>query len=76
MALYWFQCTKCETLIKKDSSPNSSGCPSGHFHDWKKLAEIGDTNYQCKKCGTTIQAKASPSSSGCPSGHFHDWKKL
>jgi predicted Zn-ribbon and HTH transcriptional regulator len=76
MALYWFQCKKCVTLIKQDRLPSSSGCPKGSFHDWKKLADVGDTNFQCKKCGTLIQAKALPSSSGCPSGHFHDWKKL
>ena len=76
MALYWFQCKKCETLIKKDSSPSSSSCPKGSFHEWHKLAEVGDTNFQCKKCAATIQAKSSPSSSGCPRGSFHDWKKL
>ena len=76
MAIYWFQCKKCEALIKKDSSPSSSGCPKGSYHDWHKLAEVGDTNYQCKKCGATIQAKSSPSSSGCPSASYHDWKKL
>lgn len=76
MALHWFQCTKCETLIKNDSSPRSSGCPKGSFHDWNKLAEVGDKNYLCKKCGTTIQADSSPRSSGCPNGSFHDWRKL
>ena len=76
MALHWFQCEKCETLIKNDSSPRSSGCPSGHQHDWHKLAEVGDKNYLCKKCGTTIQADSNPRSSGCPNGSFHDWRKL
>jgi len=76
MALNWYQCKKCETLIKKDSTPNYSGCPKGSNHDWNKLGEIGDTNYQCKKCGITIQAKANPSYSGCPKGSNHDWKKL
>lgn len=76
MALYWFQCKKCTTLIKQDRVPSSLGCPSGHSHDWKKLGEFGDTNYLCKKCGTLIQAKANPSSLGCPSGHSHDWKKM
>ena len=76
MALYWYQCKKCETLIKKDSSPSSIGCPKGSLHDWKKLAEVGDINYQCKKCGATIQAKANPSSIGCPNASLHDWKKL
>lgn len=76
MAIHWFQCRECETLIKKDSSPSSLGCPKGHHHDWKKLAEVGDTNYQCRECGTTIQANASPSSLGCPSGGHHNWKKL
>ena len=76
MSTYWYQCKNCSTLIKKDSSPSISGCPKGSSHDWKKLAEIGDTNYQCKNCGTLIQAKSSPSISGCPSGSSHNWKKL
>lgn len=76
MSLNWYQCKKCGTALKKDSSPNSSGCPEGHYHEWLKLAEVGDTNYQCKYCSTIIQAKSSPTYSGCPAGHYHEWKKL
>jgi len=76
MSVNWYQCKKCEALIKKDSSPSNSGCPKGSFHDWHKLGEIGDINFQCKKCGALIQAKSSPSNSGCPASSFHDWKKL
>lgn len=76
MAFNWFQCKKCGTLIKKDSSPSPNGCPKGSFHEWHKLAEVGNTNYQCKKCGATIQAKSNPSSNGCPNGSFHEWHKL
>jgi DNA-directed RNA polymerase subunit RPC12/RpoP len=76
MALSWYQCKHCEALIKKDSSPSSSGCPKSSFHSWTKLADVGDTNYQCKKCGATIQAKSSPSSSNCPQASFHQWNKL
>jgi predicted nucleic acid-binding Zn-ribbon protein len=72
----WYQCKKCEALIKQGSSPSSSGCPKGGSHDWSKLAEVGDTNYQCKKCTALIQTKSFPSSSGCPKGGSHDWKKL
>ena len=59
MALYWFQCKKCVTLIKKDSSPSSSGCPKGSLHDWHKLAEVGDTNFQCKKMWNSNPSKGS-----------------
>ncbi len=76
MGLNWYQCKNCETTIKKDSSPSRSGCSKKIFHDWMKLAEVGDTNYSCKKCGTTIQVKSSPSRAGCPNATFHDWRKL
>lgn len=76
MSINWYQCKKCSTLIKQDSQPKNSGCPSSSFHDWYKLAEIGDKNFQCKKCGTTIQANSTPKNSGCPNGSFHDWRKL
>lgn len=76
MALSWYQCKKCRTTIKKDSTPSSSGCSATTFHQWTKLAEIGDTNYSCKKCGTVIQAKTTPSSSNCPNATFHQWTKL
>jgi DNA-directed RNA polymerase subunit RPC12/RpoP len=77
MSLSWYQCRKCSATLKKDSSPNSSGCPEGSNHDWRRLAEVGDTNYQCKRCGTLIQTKSTPSSSGCPDGNNnHDWRRL
>jgi len=76
MAIYWYQCKKCTTLIKQDSTPKNSGCPKASFHDWKKLGELGDKNYLCKKCGTSIQTKSTPANSGCPEASFHDWKKL
>lgn len=48
MAINWYQCKKCETLIKQDASPKSSGCPQGSFHDWNKLGELG-TKIICVK---------------------------
>ena len=76
MAISWYQCKHCETLIKKDSSPNNSGCSKSSYHSWTKLAEIGDINYNCKHCGATVQAKSTPSNSGCPSSSYHSWTKL
>jgi DNA-directed RNA polymerase subunit RPC12/RpoP len=76
MSVYWFQCNKCSTLIKKDSTPNSSSCPAGSSHSWYRLGEVGDVNYQCKKCGATVQTKSTPNSSGCPDGSSHSWTKL
>ena len=76
MAVNWYLCKKCSTLIKKDALPSNLNCPKGSSHSWNKLAEIGETNYQCKKCGTTIQAKSAPSNLDCPSGSSHSWNKL
>jgi len=76
VALNWYQCKNCGTVIKKDSTPNSSGCSAKTFHTWTKLGEVGEVNYNCKKCGTTAQTKSTPNSSGCPSATFHTWTKL
>ena len=79
MAINWYQCNRCDTLIKKDSTPSTSGCSKAgnHCHSWTKLGEIGDINYQCVKCGTTIQCRSTPSTSGCSSSnHCHSWQKL
>jgi len=71
-----YQCKKCRTFLQSDKTPNSLNCPSGHFHQWTNLGEVGNTNYQCKKCGLLIKSKRLPSSLNCPSGHFHQWSKL
>jgi DNA-directed RNA polymerase subunit RPC12/RpoP len=77
MTEFWYQCSKCATLVKNNRSPDSAGCPEDDGkHNWRKLAEFGDTNYQCAKCGTTIQAKTAPYSAGCPKGRAHEWKQL
>lgn len=76
MALSWYQCKKCAAAIKKDGSPNTSGCSKASYHTWTKLGEVGDTNYSCKKCGTTIQTKSTPQTSGCPEASYHTWTKL
>ena len=76
MALKWFQCKNCGITIKKDSTPNSSGCSVKTFHNWTRLGEMGETNYSCKKCGTVVQTKSTPSSSGCPNATFHSWSRL
>lgn len=76
MSLSWYQCQHCSTAIKKDSTPNGTGCSAKTFHSWTKLGEVGDANYSCKKCGTTIQTKSTPISSGCPDATFHSWTKL
>ena len=76
MALNWYQCNNCGIVIKKESTPNSSGCPSASSHYWKRLGEVGDTNYCCKYCGTVVQTKSTPNTSGCQKGSSHYWKKL
>lgn len=76
MSLDWYQCKKCETLLKNTVSPRSNGCPSGGQHDWNRLGEVGNTDYLCKKCSTHIQTDKSPRSNGCLKGGQHDWKRL
>ena len=76
MAMSWYLCKKCSTLIKKDATPSVVNCPGSGHHTWTKLAEVGDTNYQCKKCSATIQAKSTPSVVDCPDGGHHSWTKL
>lgn len=76
MAVHWYQCKHCDTLIKKDSSPSNAGCLKKNSHSWTKLAELGSTNYQCRKCGTTIQASGTPISAGCSAASSHSWTKL
>jgi len=76
MALQWYFCRSCKTLVKQDSYPSRHGCPTGGQHSWDNLAEVGDNNWQCKSCGITIQAKSSPSRHGCPGGGQHSWHQL
>ena len=76
MATKWFQCPKCNTLVKQDSNPSALHCPAGSTHQWHNLGELGANNYQCKKCGTLVQCKSNPSALHCPSGSTHQWHKL
>jgi predicted nucleic acid-binding Zn-ribbon protein len=76
MANYWYCCRKCGHAIKKESSPNTSGCSRASYHEWIRLGEVGDINYSCKKCGLTVQTKSSPSTSGCPDSSYHEWHRL
>ena len=72
----YYCCKKCSTTIKKDSTPNGSGCPSGGLHSWTKLGSVGSKNYQCKKCATSVETDSTPNGSGCPEGGLHSWTKL
>ena len=80
MALDWYSCRKCNTLLKQDKTPSSSNCsaPKNSAHSWQKLAEVGNTNYRCRKCGMLLQAKTTPSSSNCsaPKNSAHSWQKM
>lgn len=76
MAMYVFCCSKCGNAIRKDSTPNTSGCSKATFHSWTRLAEAGDTNYSCKKCGLMVQTKSTPNTSGCSGSTFHSWTKM
>lgn len=71
-----YLCTKCATLIQRDSTPSSSSCPKSGTHSWQYLGEVGDKSYQCKKCATVVKATAIPLSSTCPNGGTHSWSVL
>ena len=71
-----YQCKKCATLLQSGKQPNNAGCPSGSFHQWSNLGDVGSTNYQCKKCAVLVQVNRQPSGAGCPEGSFHQWSRL
>lgn len=71
-----YQCRRCGVVVKKDSMPTSSGCPSGGSHSWTNLGKVGSRMYQCRKCGTAVETDSMPSSSGCPDGGSHSWTRL
>jgi rubrerythrin len=37
MAMKNYMCKKCGVLVKSNSTPQSSTCPSGGTHTWRKL---------------------------------------
>ncbi len=76
MPNYWFCCKKCTQVIKKDTSPNTSGCSKASYHEWIKIGEFGEINYSCKKCGLIVQTKNAPNTSGCSSSSYHEWHRL
>ena len=69
MAIYWYSCKKCGQAIKKDTSPNSSGCSRASYHQWMRLGEVGNINFSCKKCGLLVQTKSTPSTSEIGRAH-------
>ncbi len=71
-----YKCDKCDTLIQKNNTPSSIGCPNGGNHRWRNLSNVGDRNYQCKKCSILIKSDSLPTSLGCSSGGNHSWSKL
>ena len=78
-----FICSKCGTVVEKDLTPSSVGCPKGGSHSWHVLSYDGSLTpkpglhpYQCRNCGTLIYSKTTPSSVGCLSGGSHSWIRL
>jgi hypothetical protein len=76
LVTYWYQCSNCSAVVKKNELPSRIGCSKGTSHKWVQLAEVGPDKYFCKHCHTTIQAATFPVSNGCPAGEFHDWSKI
>ncbi len=76
MFLKWYTCKNCGAAVKKESTPNISGCPKSNFHKWFDLGKVGDNNFCCKKCGLIVGTENPPSTSGCTKSNFHEWYKL
>ncbi len=81
MAISWYLCKFCATLIRTDNTPSNLNCSKSNVHVWTRLSDVGPNNYFCKKCGTLIQGTMSPKPSniGCPNtdnGTSHIWYSL
>jgi hypothetical protein len=35
--MYNWNCSKCNTTIQKETTPNTSGCSKGGNHQWHRL---------------------------------------
>ncbi len=74
LSLYF--CSKCETVVKKEQTPNSINCPTGGTHNWSKVGELGAIPYLCKKCSTLVYLENTPATLNCSKGGTHKWNKL
>lgn len=81
MAISWYLCKYCATLIRNDKAPSNLYCPRNTSHFWTKVCDLGTMNYFCKKCGTLVLGPKTqmPTNLSCPvqhNGTSHIWYKL
>ena len=74
--LFYYQCSKCGTVVKSEQMPSTYGCPARGSHQWHQLGKVGNSVYQCRKCGVFVNNERTPSTYGCPQGGSHQWHKL
>jgi hypothetical protein len=71
-----YLCQKCRLLIVSNEAPSSLHCPSGRFHKWTYLGQVGDLAFHCTKCKTLVKSRLVPVILNCPEGGFHTWEKI
>lgn len=81
MAISWYLCKYCSTLIRNDKIPSNLHCSRQNIHVWTKVCDLGTMYYVCKKCGTLVLGPRSlmPTNLSCPvqiNGTSHIWFKL
>ena len=69
-------CSKCRTLVERESQPVSNNCLGKGMHQWVNIAPVGDKTYQCGKCGVMVNVNASPISNNRPEGGAHRWQRI
>jgi len=75
--MYNYYCRKCNTVVKKDTSPAPNTCPGGGNHTWSQTGTAGSKPYQCKYCGTVIYCQSTPPPNSCYlNGKNHYWLGL
>jgi hypothetical protein len=78
--VYHYNCFCCKTTVIQSHQPPIRGCPStayNNYHQWNKLAEVGNVNYQCTNCGLVINTNGvSPNTSSCSRSKYHYWSRM
>lgn len=72
-----YHCSKCDTAISMNRTPNAGNCKGGSgSHYWIALGSSGSESYQCSKCNITVQTNRTPNAASCSSGGSHLWRAL
>ncbi len=77
MAVFWYSCAYCGTVVKQENSPAQTSCSAQNSsHWWIRLEEEGEIIYQCRDCKIVINTKTSPQQAGCCKASSHYWQRL